>query len=368
METINACPHHGFETWMLVNHFYDGMSPTMKQLLETMCGGDFLSKNPDEAMDFLNYVAETSKAWDEPNPRETDRHRPPVNQKGGMYSLGAEVELKAKLSTLTRRMEELEMRNQHEVRAVTKASMPDQPCFNCQSTDHQGEHFPISTSVRDLMVEHANVVGQNRPPADAQYGNTYNPNWKNHPNLSWKPKPPAYVPPGAQQQQQYGSTSNQQQPPSSSSVEHAIMNLSNVVGNFIEEQKAISAQMNQIIENVERSMSKRIYGLHSSLNQKIDTLQSSITRLTNQQQPKEQGRFPSQTLPNPKGVHELRYASEPAPKMDKVKAIITLRSGKEIEQPVPKPTEKTREKEEVEPEHIFIKEDSMKKSMPRPSP
>ena len=32
METINACPHHGFDTWMLVNHFYDGMSPTMMQL------------------------------------------------------------------------------------------------------------------------------------------------------------------------------------------------------------------------------------------------------------------------------------------------------------------------------------------------
>ena len=43
-----------------MNHFYDGMSPSMKQLLETMCGGDFLSKHPDEAMDFLNYVAETS--------------------------------------------------------------------------------------------------------------------------------------------------------------------------------------------------------------------------------------------------------------------------------------------------------------------
>ena len=73
METISACPHHGFDTWMLVNHFYDGMSPAMKQLLETMCGGDFLRKNPDEAMDFLNYVAETSKAWDELNPREAEK-------------------------------------------------------------------------------------------------------------------------------------------------------------------------------------------------------------------------------------------------------------------------------------------------------
>ena len=109
LETINACPHHGFDTWMLVNHFYDGMSPSMKQLLETMCGGDFLSKNPDEAMDFLNYVAETSKAWDEQNPRETDRHRPPVNPRGGIYSLSEDVKMKAKLSSLTRRLEELEI-------------------------------------------------------------------------------------------------------------------------------------------------------------------------------------------------------------------------------------------------------------------
>ena len=87
METISACPHHGFDIWMLVNHFYDGMSPTMKQLLETMCGGNFLSKHPDEAMDFLNYVAETSKAWDEPRPRETERPRHSSHQSEGMYTL-----------------------------------------------------------------------------------------------------------------------------------------------------------------------------------------------------------------------------------------------------------------------------------------
>ena len=91
-----------------MNHFYDRMSPSMKQLLETMCGGDFLSKNPDEAMDFLNYVAETSKGWDEPNPREVERMKPTANSRGGIYALTEEVELKAKLSTLNRRMEELE--------------------------------------------------------------------------------------------------------------------------------------------------------------------------------------------------------------------------------------------------------------------
>ena len=236
----------------------------MKQLLETMCGGDFLSKNPDEAMDFLNYVAETSKGWDELNPREVERMKPTINSRGGIYALTEDVELKVKLSTLNRRMEELEQRNHHEVRAVTETSMPSQPCFNCQSTNQQEENCLISPLVRDLMVENANVMGQNRPPIDSQYGNTYNPNWKNHPNLSWKPKPPVYVPPGAHQQQQYGSTSQQQQPPISSHVEQAIMNLSKVVGNFVEEQKTINAQINQRIEKVESSMDKRIDGLHKA--------------------------------------------------------------------------------------------------------
>ena len=53
MEVVNARPHHGFDTWMLVSYFYEDMLPTMKQLLETMCGGDFMSKSPNEAFEFL---------------------------------------------------------------------------------------------------------------------------------------------------------------------------------------------------------------------------------------------------------------------------------------------------------------------------
>ena len=78
------------------------------------------------------------------------------------------------------------------------------------------------------------------------------------------------------------------------------------------------------------------------------------------------GRFPSQTLPNPRGVHELSFLSEPALKVDEVQAIITLRSCKAIEQPIPKSTGKIREQEEEKSEHIIIKEDSMKESMSLP--
>ena len=347
METINACPHHCFDTWMLVNHFYDGMSPPMKQLLETMCEGDFLSKLPDEAMDFLNYVAETSKAWDEPNPREAERLRPSNHQRGGMYALSEDTEMKAKLTTLTRRLDELEMKNQHEMQTVNELSASQPSCFNCQSNSHPGEH----------CQEHAHVLNQNNPPLNAPYGNNYNPNSRNHPNLSWKPKPPAYAPPG--EQQQFGSTSTQQQPPPlSSPVEQAILNLSKVVGTFVEEQKMLNVQTNQKIEAVE-----------SSLNMKLDNMHSEISRLSNQQlQGLEKGKVPFQSQQHQRGVNEIGLTNDPNVRTDEVKEVVTLRSGKELEPAVPALVKSAPTVADPSQEEQSASKEEVKISVPPPFP
>ena len=316
LETISACPHHGFDTWMLVNHFYGGMSPAMRQLLETMCGGDFLRKHPDEAMDFLNYVAETSKGWDEPNHRELERFRPPVNQRGGMYALNDEMEMKARLSTLARKVEELEGKQLHEVQAVTDNTAQTNPCTNFQSPAHPTEQCSMTPAVKDLMSECAHTVGQFKS----------------------------------------------QQPPSSSPVEQAILNLSKVVGNFVEEQNGINVQLAQRIDTIENTLNKKIDGLESNLKQKMDNLQYSITNINKLLEGQKKGRFPSQTLPNPKGIHEVGSG------MDEVKSIITLRSGKEVDQPLPKPVEESRQGEEMQPEHILLEEDSMKYLIAPPFP
>ena len=47
--------------------------------------------------------------------------------------------MKAKVSTLSRRLEELEGRRLYEVQAVTKVSIQANLCFICQSTEHVGE-------------------------------------------------------------------------------------------------------------------------------------------------------------------------------------------------------------------------------------
>ena len=111
-------------------------------------------------------------------------------------------------------------------------------------------------------MEQANVVGQFKPSTNAPYGNTYNPSWRNHPNLYWKPKPPQYAPPASPQ---YASTSQPSQPQSTSLVELAILNLSKVVCNFVEEQKTINTKLNQKIDTVESTMNKRIDKLQSDI-------------------------------------------------------------------------------------------------------
>ena len=81
MEAFNAYSHHGFDTWMSVSYFYEVMSAAMKQLLEIMCEGDFMSKSPYEALDFLNYVAKISRSWDEPHGKDSSKVKPQNNSK-----------------------------------------------------------------------------------------------------------------------------------------------------------------------------------------------------------------------------------------------------------------------------------------------
>ncbi|RVW31950.1 Retrovirus-related Pol polyprotein from transposon 17.6 [Vitis vinifera] len=302
-------------------------------------------------MEFLSYVSEVSRGWDEPNSREMGRMKAPVNPKGGMYMLSEDMDMKAKVATMARRLEELELKKMHEVQAISETQGHVMPCTICQSCDHVVDECPTIPAVREMLGDQANVVGQFRPNNNASYGNTYNSSWRNHPNFSWKPRPPPYQP-----------QAQTQAPQQTSSVEQAIVNLSKVMGDFVGEQKAINSQLHQKIENVESSQIKRMDGMQNDLSQNIDNIQYSISRLTN--------------------LNTLR----------EVKTVITLRSGKEVDQPLPK----VRQDEELmsrrtlvkesnnqeeksgkknasnlsieEETRIVIKEDMMKKHMPPPFP
>ena len=54
------------------------------------------------------------------------------------------------------------------------------------------------------------------------------------------------------------------------------------MGNFVEAQRTINAQLSKKIEIMENNVNKRIDGLQSEMEKKLDNLQYSISKLANQ--------------------------------------------------------------------------------------
>ncbi|RVW37786.1 hypothetical protein CK203_101720 [Vitis vinifera] len=106
------------------------------------------------------------------------------NAKVGMYTLNQDIDMKAKLAAITRRLEELELKRIHEVQVVAETPMQVKPCPICQSYELLVDECLTIPSAREMFGNQANVIGQFKPNNNASYGNTYNSNWRNHPNFS----------------------------------------------------------------------------------------------------------------------------------------------------------------------------------------
>ena len=132
------------------------------------------------------------------------------------------------------------------------------------------------------MRDYRNLAWQNQQPL----GRNPNPNrsmrdyrdqWMSTPVYSVPSTYAPYVSP------HFTSTPQPQQPPQLiSPVEQAMLNLSKLVDNFKEEQRAINVQANKEIDTVESSLNKKIDGLQSEMELKLDNLQCSIFKLAQQ--------------------------------------------------------------------------------------
>nr|CAN68832.1 hypothetical protein VITISV_021139 [Vitis vinifera] len=212
----------------------------------------------EEAMNFMSYVAEVSRGWDEPNARDMRRMKSQPKAKGEMYILNDGMDMKAEIAAMERRLEELEMTNMQPVQAISQTSLQAMPCAICRSYEHLLDECPTIPAEREMFGD----------------CNTYNSNWRDHPNFSWKPQPPQYK-------------QHVQALPQASILEQAMVNLSKFVGDFVGKQEAINAQLNQRIDSVESSLIKRMDEVQNDLSQKFDILQDSISRFLDDQNQEE---------------------------------------------------------------------------------
>ncbi|XP_057985368.1 uncharacterized protein LOC131170331 [Hevea brasiliensis] len=103
------CPHHGIPKWMLVQHFYNGVSPAIRGIIDASSGGDLMEKLEDEAYSALNKIAYNNYQW---SYERNEMKKPSAS----VYELGAMSMFNAKFDALTRKMDKLSMKVDSSIR------------------------------------------------------------------------------------------------------------------------------------------------------------------------------------------------------------------------------------------------------------
>jgi len=115
---LNTCPHHGFETWRLISHFYEGLTPKDRQMVELMCNRTFEDKDLDEVMEYLYLLAENAQNWDTTSTYEARGKTQPHTSIGGMYNLREDHDLQTKFASLARKVKALEFKKSGQLKFV----------------------------------------------------------------------------------------------------------------------------------------------------------------------------------------------------------------------------------------------------------
>ncbi|XP_038978648.1 uncharacterized protein LOC120108978 [Phoenix dactylifera] len=281
-----------------------------------MCNGEFLQKDPDEAIEYLNDLAEKAHTWTGPSATDsTSRSRPTATpSSGGIYHLREEDNLKARIEILTRELEALKTKDTKVTHTVSRVESHG-PCFVCGGVDHLAQDCPTFAEMRGVYEEHCNALGMYKKPF-TPFSDTYNPGWRNHPHFSWKSDPQH---PAQPQLPRAYSTPPYHAPSSRNPLEDTL-------------HASIEAQ-NKTNQKFE-SMITQVVEENKEIRSQVSKLISALTV-------NERGKFPSQAQPNPQGQHMAQTSNPDRQHLKEVNSI-TTRSGKVIER-VPKPKD-TQEK------------------------
>ena len=168
------CPNHGQERWLIMQTFYKGLSSQTRAYVDSAAGGGIMNKTLDQAFDLIESMASHDFSWT--NERVVQPQGP------GMYQVSTTDAVAAQVEVLNRQMAAV-LANQN-VQTQRNNSGNGQNCHMiCQICGIQG-HSPTECGIFSQQDNHVSEVNyaQNNGP----FSQSYNPNWRNHPNLSYK--------------------------------------------------------------------------------------------------------------------------------------------------------------------------------------
>ncbi|PIN20442.1 hypothetical protein CDL12_06873 [Handroanthus impetiginosus] len=159
-----SCPQHGISEQLLIQYFYEGLLPMERRMMDAASGGAVVNKTPSEARNLISTMAANSQQFGFGN--DSFRRVNEVNSSS----------LENQISNLTSLVQQLVIGKVQQVKA----------CGICANIGHPTDMCP---TLQEDSCEHANAVGGFPGPPQRKYdpySNTYNPGWRDHPNLKLK--------------------------------------------------------------------------------------------------------------------------------------------------------------------------------------
>ncbi|XP_042460351.1 uncharacterized protein LOC122043846 [Zingiber officinale] len=170
-------PQHQISEQLLVQYFYEGLLPMDRSMIDVAAGGALVNKTPEQARELISNMAENSQQFG--SRALTTRGVGEVQ----MFS-NEQKEIRNSLLELTSLVEQLALNNVNLTSTLPSTQFSYQSrgvCGICSSQDHDSELCPNLHQDESLAAFSRAQFSQKYDP----YSSTYNPGWRDHPNLRY---------------------------------------------------------------------------------------------------------------------------------------------------------------------------------------
>ncbi|XP_020266504.1 uncharacterized protein LOC109841993 [Asparagus officinalis] len=250
-DLLRMCPHHGLEDWLIIHTFYNGLLYNTRMTVDAAAGGALMNKSVRDAKQLIEDMTQNHFQW------SGERSLP---KKSGRYDVDALDHIASRVDALFQKFDKMNMNS--------VASNSTTNCEICGINGHSAVECQIGNSPSSdaPLSEHVNYMNNFNQKGDP-FSNTYNPGWRNHPNLSYKnpsqnPNPHSNFRPPVFQAPRLPYPSPQKS------------NLESLMENFVSSQN----KQNEEFRNQNRIMRDAIKNLIS----KVDSLATHNKMLENQ--------------------------------------------------------------------------------------
>jgi hypothetical protein len=276
-DLLQKVPHHGIYLWLQVQIFYDHIDLSTRKTIDQSAGGKLRDLSAEESWELIeNLALYDNESWNDPRD---------LNKTVKAISLPLNNS-----STPDRRIMELEdqvkflMKSYEAPKPLSQVNNITSSCELCSGPHDTRDCVELpGTAFADyasLLTDEAGDKWYTFKPEPNPYGVSYNPSWKNHPNLRWK-----------QNQNNSSNPPNRYQPNGSPSNRVFNNNLSNNYGStnnlealmskFLASQEARIVKFETEFNQQQTEMTNKIDKLLKALNNQALTTPRKDTRDAN---------------------------------------------------------------------------------------